>query len=115
MLDFRKFLFEPQFFISFLFQHPDIELQGHHLVVCPSAGYSGASRSRNHQPTRLDNTRCDNGSAYFFCYCVSSFLIEGPILLATRQLQEIAGNQATTLYCQLRSRSSTLENRRATH
>ena len=67
----------------------------------------------------LDNlphsTRCDNGSAFLFCCCaVFPFLDLGPILLSTRQRQEIPGNKPTTLCRQLWSRSSTLENRRTT-
>lgn len=33
-------------------------------------------------------TRCDNGpSAFYFCCCVSSFLVQGPILLSSRRRQ----------------------------
>jgi len=87
--------FGRRFLLSLVFQRPDIPLQAHHLLACPSAGCSDASRSLNHLPTRSIILGAIMTLLFFRC-CVSSLLVQGPILLSTRQRQWMTGNHPTT-------------------
>ena len=69
LVHFRQFLFGGRFLLSFLFQHPDITLQGYHLLVCPSAGWSGAKREAGTLMSRMAEnpvTKCYEGF-YWVC------------------------------------------------